>query len=156
MRSSGIYQIINKKNYHMYIGSAVYFKKRWHEHKKSLNKGTHHSIPLQRAWNKYGEDSFEFFEIELVDKKSLILREQFYLDLWKPEYNVCKVAGSQLGLKRSNETKEKISIAQTGERHFKYGKHLSEDHKQKISRSNKKQIPWNKGIKNAELVKWYN
>jgi len=47
----------------MYIGSAVYFKKRWHEHKKSLNKGTHHSIPLQRALHKLGKDILNMVSI---------------------------------------------------------------------------------------------
>jgi hypothetical protein len=34
----------------------------------------------------------------------LISREQYYIDLLNPEYNICKVAGSRLGCKHSPET----------------------------------------------------
>lgn len=33
-----------------------------------------------------------------------ILREQFYFDLLKPEYNILEKAGSSLGFKHSEET----------------------------------------------------
>jgi len=98
----------------MYIGSAVDFMGRWQDHKIALRKGIHHSILLQRAWNKYGEDCFEFSEIEFVDREELISKEQFYLDLLKPEYNICKIAGSCLGIIRSEETRRKIGNALKG------------------------------------------
>lgn len=48
---SGIYRInINNK---CYIGSAVNIKHRWMRHKTQLTNQTHHSILLQRAYNKY-------------------------------------------------------------------------------------------------------
>lgn len=34
----------------------------------------------------------------------MIEREQYYIDLYKPEYNICKIAGSLLGFKHSPET----------------------------------------------------
>ncbi len=40
----------------------------------------------------------------------LIEREQYYLDLLKPEYNILKIAGSMLGFKHSEATKIKMSI----------------------------------------------
>jgi group I intron endonuclease len=47
----------------------------------------------------------------------LIEREQYYLDLLKPEYNICKIAGSTLGFKHSELTKAKMSINNTGKKH---------------------------------------
>jgi group I intron endonuclease len=123
---SGVYQITNTVNGHRYIGSAVNFKKRWDVHRRSLSKGNHHSSYLQRAWNKYGSDCFEFSVIENCEKPILIQREQFYMDTWHPEYNVSPTAGSPLGTKHSEETKKKVSAAGKGRK-------FSEEHKQKIS-----------------------
>src|SRR5207248_3027116 len=39
----------------------------------------------------------------------LIEREQFYLDKFKPEYNILKVAGSSFGFKHSEATRELMS-----------------------------------------------
>ena len=38
-------------------------------------------------------------------------REQYYLDLLKPKYNILKTAGSSLGYPHSEEAKKKISEA---------------------------------------------
>ena len=117
--NSGIYQIMNKRNYHMYIGSAVDFNKRWNEHKLSLRKNKHHCKYLQNAWNKDGEDSFEFSEIEFVDRRELIDKEQYYFDLLKPEYNSCRTAGSTMGAEfyKSEEYKTKKNNAIRGFKH---------------------------------------
>lgn len=109
-KESGIYKIINLINNRIYIGSAVNLRYRniHHYHFLSLNK--HHSITLQRAWNKYKEQNFKFEILELVkDKSQLISREQYYIDLLKPEYNILKIAGSRLGSKHSKETRKHLS-----------------------------------------------
>lgn len=60
MKKCGIYRIINKANKRFYVGSSVDIGARWRRHRYDLNNGVHHNIYLQRAWNKYGEESFEF------------------------------------------------------------------------------------------------
>ena len=57
---SGIYKIFNIKNDEIYIGSAVNLKNRWNKHKWALKNKKHHSIILQRAFDKYGIDFFKF------------------------------------------------------------------------------------------------
>jgi group I intron endonuclease len=42
--------------------------------------------------------------IEYCEPKDVIQREQYYIDLLKPEYNILKVAGSLLGFKHAEET----------------------------------------------------
>lgn len=78
----GIYQITNKLNGNYYIGSSNDFKVRWKTHRNKLNASKHHCIHLQRAWNKYGEQSFEFKGLtELPNDKDLLLKEeQVFLD----------------------------------------------------------------------------
>lgn len=83
----GIYEIKNKVTGKSYIGSSKQIQKRWEQHLLALRKGIHHSVLLQRAWNKYGEDCFEFLIKEECGEGQLLEREQQYLNL-KPEYNV--------------------------------------------------------------------
>ena len=133
---SGIYLIKNIVNNKVYVGSAVNIDKRWKEHKYSLNKGKHHSCHFQSAWYKYGEQNFTFDIIEEVSNpEHLLAYEQVYLDYYKSYekdrgYNICKVAGSFLGMKHSEETKQKIGEASKG-------KINSEETKQKIGEASK-------------------
>jgi hypothetical protein len=46
--------------------------------------------------------------LEFCDKKETLIREQYYIDLLKPEYNILKKAGSPLGFRHSEETKAKL------------------------------------------------
>ena len=85
----GIYRILNKDNNKCYYGSSKNIEKRWERHKKDLINKKHHSILLQRAWDKYGTDSFLFEIVELCDEDILLITEQKYLDL-NPEYNISK------------------------------------------------------------------
>ena len=99
----GIYQLtINNKNY---IGSAKNIGIRLSKHLLDLERGNHHSIYLQRAWNKYQTINVEIIEF----CNNLIEKEQYYLDELKPEYNLCSIAKNCLGINRTDEHKNKIS-----------------------------------------------
>lgn len=124
-----IYGIINKINGNKYVGSAVNFYRRKSVHLQQLRGNVHHSKYLQRAWKKYGENNFEFIILEKIDnKEQLLIREQWWLDNSNNAYNVCKVAGSPLGVKRTDATKAKCRLAHLG-------KILSVEHKDNISKS---------------------
>ena len=124
--NSGIYKITNVANGKFYIGSAVNIKNRFSTHISELNSGTHDNRHLQRAWRKYGKDNFKFEIIENVEDKQLLLeREQFYIDNFNPDYNICRTAGNTSGRKATDETKLKISINHadvSGEKNPMYGK----------------------------------
>lgn len=111
---AGVYSITNTANGKMYVGSACRFSARWSVHKGQLRSGKHHSIHLQRAWNKYGEDAFEFAVLEETGRDYAVKIEQVWMDWLKPVYNICPTAGSHLGRKCSDETKAKLSVANTG------------------------------------------
>jgi group I intron endonuclease len=74
--------------------------------------GRHHNEPLQRAFEKYGESGLSFSILLICSKDQLLDYEQRALDILNPEYNVCRVAGSHLGIKRSAETSARMSEAQ--------------------------------------------
>ena len=77
---SAIYRILNVANDHFYIGSSVNTRRRRWEHWDALKKGVHHCAAIQRAWNEFGEDAFEFEIVEEVtDDTQLLLIEETYL-----------------------------------------------------------------------------
>lgn len=63
---NGVYCIRNKINDKRYIGSSWNIYDRWYMHKIELNENRHYNRHLQNAWNKYGEDAFEFSVIEII------------------------------------------------------------------------------------------
>jgi len=150
--SSGIYEIINKRNGHRYIGSAKNLIKRWVTHKWALNRNKHHSIYFQNAWNKYGRDAFEFNVLITCPTDLLIYYEQQFINQIIPEYNIAQIAGSSLGVKATNETKYKQSIAHLGNKCALGFKHTDET-RRKISESGKGRVSGMKGKHHSEETK---
>lgn len=154
---SVIYYIRNKINNHMYIGSTVNYNNRWSRHRYHLNKGDHHNLHLLNSWRKNGSDNFEFSIIEyVINVENLIIIEQYWLDIIKPEYNKRLIAENNLGIKLSDEQKERrkknanyknrIISDETKKRMSQAGykrKPMSDDTKKKMSNSKKGIIPKN-------------
>lgn len=156
-KGSAIYKIQNIKTSDFYIGSAVNLHARIHTHVSTLNNNTSGCIHLQHAWNKY-EGQFNIEILELVqDKNNLIEREQFYIDMLKPKYNINPTAGSRLGAKVSKESKDRMRQAKliNPTKHWK-GKQLSEEHRLNLSISHKGKKPWNIGISQSDETKLKN
>lgn len=115
-RKSGIYQILCIPTGKVYIGSAVWLAKRKSHHKEALLKGKHHSIYLQRAWDKYGKYAFVYSILEYCEKEKLTELEQRYIDILKASerdygFNMQPKAHSNLGMTYGQETRNKISAA---------------------------------------------
>lgn len=89
-------------------------RRRWNAHRKTLRNGTHHTRPLQNAWNKYGETAFTFTPLLICASGNLTLYEQRAMDALCPEYNVRRDARSNLGIKVSAEGRARMSAAQKG------------------------------------------
>lgn len=78
---TGIYRIVNLKTGRSYIGSARDLNERKTNHFSQLRTNKHHSIILQRAYNKaLDKNIFEFQILELCLENDLIARENFYLE----------------------------------------------------------------------------
>ncbi len=129
----GIYAIRNNIDGKIYIGSCqTTFSRRFGEHRYALRNNIHGNPHLQRAWNKYGEQAFEFSILEIIDNPTeVIATEQKYLDAYygKQCYNIRTIAESNKGMIRSDETKRKHSITMK----TKHGK----GSKTAVNRSNK-------------------
>jgi len=148
---SGIYLITSSVNGKRYVGSAASLRSRKNDHFSALKNRTHINRHLQNHVNKYGLDNLIFSIVEFCTKEKLIEREQYYINTLNPEFNICLIAGSSLGVKFSKKAKQKISEALKGKFTGKnnpmygihrfgkdapnYGKHLSKETKLKISKA---------------------
>ena len=111
---------------------------------------------MQNAWNKYGEENFNFCILEIIENEDkLTEREQYYIDIHnshnreygynlKPaakgghlsEEHKKKIGDANRGRKLSEERKKQISEIQKGKKR----KPLSEETKRKIGKANKGKI----------------
>ena len=129
---SGIYLIVNKVNGHRYIGSSVNLKSRFLGHRNKLENSKHENSHLQRAWDKYGSESFEFKALFFCEKGQLVEQEGILLKaaVGSPDcYNIsldpcaamrgrkhlpesiAKMVAIRTGTKRSAETKARMSAS---------------------------------------------
>lgn len=118
---SGVYRWVNNLNGKTYVGSGVNLAKRLgsYYNKNVLNRNPR---PIQNALLKYGHINFTLEILEYCPKTKLLEREQFYLDLLVPDYNILKYAYSLLGFKHSEESLEKLK-----------GRIISPEHKEILS-----------------------
>lgn len=94
--------------------SGVAFANRFASYFSAKHLLKNYCMLIHRALLKYGYSNFTLEILEYCDPENIIAREQFYLDLFKPDYNTLKKAGSSLGYTHSEEAKVKISKAGIG------------------------------------------
>lgn len=186
-REAFIYQIVCITTGRAYIGSTLHPKARFSWHRHHLFKGSHHNVPLQRAWAKYGAEDFKFEVVENGRAFDILEREAMWISNVKmnglafnltdnPDrpthsYETCiKISQNTKGKKKnlspearcalierlksrklSDETRKKMSLAQTGRKHsqesklkmkanhhhYWLGKHPSDETRNKLSKATK-------------------
>jgi group I intron endonuclease len=96
LHQAGIYEIVNHKGFHKYVGQSSDILHRWRCHLHDLRRNKHGNAYLQNAWNRYGERHFQFSVIEFCKPRDLDEREQYWINKLKPEYNI--VTDIKLGI----------------------------------------------------------
>lgn len=113
--ASGIYLITCTTSAKRYVGSSKNIDYRWRKHRELLSSRRHFNRYLQRSWNKYGSEAFEYAVLETVNDASLLqIREQHWIDLLHPEFNLSPFANrpTTQGVVYSEETLRRMSNSQ--------------------------------------------
>jgi group I intron endonuclease len=146
----GIYQILNIATGKCYVGKSRNLDSRRYDHFHDLKSNNHHSIKLQRAWNKYGPDVWEWNILQECEESQLTWLEAFWmakLNSVNNGYNVERLVLEDGVIRRrtlrtapvSSETRKKLSAAGKGRditwgdkiSAAKQGKPQSDEHKKK-------------------------
>lgn len=152
----GIYGIHNKVNDKWYVGQSNNIRKRNLYELRNLRNGVFHynnsNNHIVQAWQKYGENAFEWVVLEECEINKLDEREIFWIkekDSYRNGYNQTLGGGGSRGAIVSEETKRKMSLSSKGEKHPFWGKHRTEETKKKLSlwRTGRKWIPMTEKVK---------
>lgn len=162
MKIIGIYCIRNLINNKVYIGQSLNIKQRIRQHKSQLNLNKHTNSYLQRSCNKYGLSNFEFIIVKECTIDEIDKFEKYYIDKYDSinklyGYNLesggnlnkiisdeakNNLSKSHLGIKPSNNTKQKMSDTwkkkfQEGYVNPMTGRKLTQDQIEVISKHSK-------------------
>lgn len=92
-KPAGVFQIKNKVNGKILLGSSLNLEGPLNKHKFMLKIGSHKNAALLEDWKQYGEDQFSFDILEVVNvkedpnfnlKDELTLLEQIWLEQVQP------------------------------------------------------------------------
>lgn len=136
---SGIYKCTCLSNGRCYIGQARFLLKRKQHHIYSLRHNKHANTHMQRAWNKYGENSFIWEIVEFCDIDKLNDREIYWIekyDTFNNDFNMTTGGDSNysfspktleersVSIKNSwtDERRKKISESMLGENNPMFGR----------------------------------
>lgn len=164
--SAIIYLLTNTLNGKQYVGlTTTQLKKRWQAHCYKANHGSR--TYLHTAIRKYGSDSFIQNILEETTEELVHEREKYWIAQLAPDYNMttggegtlglsgekngmygrCGTKHHRFGIPHTEETKQKISASQSGERGNNYGKKLSSETCAKMSASRRGEKHYNFGKK---------
>ena len=177
----GIYKILNTQNNKIYVGSSKNIQNRIKEHISLLKNGNHRNEELQKEYNAQSADDFKFIIIEQIEDKELLFEREAHwiieLESTNPDkgYNILvPIEGTGFSRPMSEDEREviskrfknryfspehrrKISEANSGEKHWLYGRETPAETKKKLSLANiGRNIGENCGIsklKNEDVVK---
>jgi group I intron endonuclease len=106
---SGIYMWTNNLNGKRYVGSSVHLRRRFLEYYSANILLRDSSMVICAALLKYGYSKPGLEILEFCKKENTITRENYYLKLLKPEYNIVQVAGLPPRVEFTPEIRNKIS-----------------------------------------------
>jgi len=112
-----VYKIINIQTGKFLVGSTSNEVTRKNNHFSALRRHKHENKYLQRSYDKYGRNAFDFIIIKRFDiQQEMINCEQLWLDKFCGQYHLCyninpyaDKGGSFAGYIHTEESKKKIS-----------------------------------------------
>jgi group I intron endonuclease len=120
------------------VGSGLNLSKRVGDYYKK-SELIRNPRPIHAALLKHGHENFKLEILEYCRADELTTREQYYLDILDPEYNILKNAYSLLGYKHSPENIDKFKLKKVSQEHkdllssIHTGKEVSQETRDKLS-----------------------
>ena len=136
--TSGIYSIQNKINGKRYIGQSKNIERRFKDHLSRLENGNHDNDYLQKSFDKYGKQCFEFKILCECSIEDLDKEEKQFINLYGTYlqgYNL--TTGGEISPMLMPEIAKKVSDSMKGSKNPNYGKKFSKQHKEGIKEGNK-------------------
>lgn len=145
---SGVYRWVHKDSGKSYVGSSTMLNDRFrryfnHSYLSSSKRG---ASLICMALLKYGYAGFRLEILEYCPLSIVLEREQFYIDKLNPEYNILKIAGSNLGYKHNEASLKLMSDASKSrneseevlkfKREIMLERKLSSDHLERMAKNN--------------------
>jgi len=131
-----IYIIQNNVNFKLYVGQTNDIARRWVEHRSYAKSNSKPNHPLYNSIRKYGIDNFGIAILEtFASLEEANEAEEFWIEF----FNSCdRKLGYNLYLggdnrEISDETRERMSIANSGENNGFYGKTHSKETRDNLS-----------------------
>lgn len=147
-----VYKITNNLTGKSYIGATVTkLNERWNRHTSDAMTEKDGQA-IHAAIRKYGVENFtiEIIEEHPDDKYVFEVLEPKYIQEYKTYgndgYNMTLGGDGWLGMKHSQETKDKISKAHKGRKH-------TDEARKNMSEAHKGKVPWNKGKECPQISK---
>ena len=141
----GIYAITFCGRNRIYIGQSKNIERRWEEHTSDLENDRHANVKMKSLWRKFGS-TMRFHILEVCKPEELDRKEQILIDCMFASHkqnliNLQRTVNKPPGFKSRKHTEASKAIM----RARKIGRSFSDEHRAKMSASNKGQIAWNKG-----------
>jgi hypothetical protein len=108
---SGVYIWVNLINGKKYVGSSKDIIARLYQY-YNVNYLVNYNMYIYKALLKYGYSNFSLDILEYCDESVLRDREQYYIDLIKPRYNIFPTVGSKFNYVFTEEEKIRMSKSQ--------------------------------------------
>ncbi len=96
----GIYRWINVENNKSYVGSSIDLRRRLKQYYSLsfLERPLNNKMLICKSFLKYGYSKFKLEILEYCNPSDVIKREQHYIDILNPEYNIKKKSWFKFGL----------------------------------------------------------
>ena len=154
----GIYKLYFDNDSRFYIGSTNDLQERLQAHIRAVNKQKHFNIYFQHLCLKLGIENLKYEILAKCPQEYLLKMEQWFVDKLKPKLNLAEIVGRppanrKRGYEMSEEAKQNISKAKTGQKIDRSNYIHSEETLSKISQSLKGRViteEWKQKMREAK------
>lgn len=126
----GIYKITNVITNDIYVGKSLDINNRFKKHISDFKNNKNKNKYIQDDYNKYGLNNFKFEIIELCNSNELLTKERF----WIKKIGTYNIYFSNKVRHLTEEHKQNLSKAKKGKPSPRKGVLLSESHKRNLKK----------------------